>query len=166
MESIAIRPLAGEDVPFLFSLTSDPAVSRFMRFDTHQHEGQAQELFEEYTTQGSKGFLAYLQPSGIPIGAAAIKAPNPDPAGGCIKEANLSFFLSASHWNKGYGSQMLLLLEKQAEKMGADLLRAYVVGDNTGSKKILEKRGFSVEEIRYYEDLPCGLFIYALRISC
>ncbi|MFR6328489.1 MAG: GNAT family N-acetyltransferase [Eisenbergiella sp.] len=36
---LLLRPLTEDDIPTIFSLTSDPEVARFMRFSTRKHTG-------------------------------------------------------------------------------------------------------------------------------
>ena len=41
---LLLRPLTEDDIPTIFSLTSDPEVARFMRFSTHESIQEAEEL--------------------------------------------------------------------------------------------------------------------------
>ena len=45
-----LRPLTEDDIPTIFSLTSDPEVARFMRFSTHKSIQEAEDLYREYTS--------------------------------------------------------------------------------------------------------------------
>ena len=40
-----LRPLTEDDIPTIFSLTSDPEVARFMRFSTHKSIQEAEDLY-------------------------------------------------------------------------------------------------------------------------
>ena len=42
---LLLRPLTEDDIPTIFSLTSDPEVARFMRFSTHESIQEAEDLY-------------------------------------------------------------------------------------------------------------------------
>ena len=52
LKGLRLRPLRAEDASAVFAMTSDPRVARYMRFDTHESLGEAQELIAAYGKQG------------------------------------------------------------------------------------------------------------------
>lgn len=58
---LLLRPLTEDDIPTIFSLTSDPEVARFMRFSTHKSIQEAEDLYQEYTSPGNYGYMICLK---------------------------------------------------------------------------------------------------------
>ena len=154
-----LRPLTEDDIPTIFSLTSDPEVARFMRFSTHKSIQEAEDLYREYTSPGNYGYMICLKDDLTPVGVAALK-----------KEENeeytrsMSVYLYPRFWNRGYSTEVILHLKEAAVREGIKCLKAYVVQDNTGSCRVLEKHRFSLEEVLHFPDLPSGLCIYTLSV--
>lgn len=94
-----------------------------------------------------------------PVGVAALK-----------KEENeeytrsMSVYLYPRFWNRGYSTEVILHLKETAVREGIKCLKAYVVRDNTGSCRVLEKHRFSLEEVLHFPDLPSGLCIYTQQL--
>ena len=154
-----LRPLTEDDIPTIFSLTSDPEVARFMRFSTHKSIQEAEDLYREYTSPGNYGYMICLKDDLTPVGVAALK-----------KEENeeytrsMSVYLYPRFWNRGYSTEVILHLTETAVCEGIKCLKAYVVRDNTGSCRVLEKHRFSLEEVLHFPDLPSGLCIYTQQL--
>ena len=72
----------------------------------------------------------------------------------------MSVYLYPRFWNRGYSTEVILHLKETAVREGIKCLKAYVVRDNTGSCRVLEKHRFSLEEVLHFPDLPSGLCIY------
>lgn len=70
---LLLRPLTEDDIPTIFSLTSDPEVARFMRFSTHESIQEAEDLYREYTSPGNYGYMICLKDALTPVGVAALK---------------------------------------------------------------------------------------------
>lgn len=153
-DCIRLRPLEKGDIDTLFALTSNPEVARYMRFQTHTDRSQAEELYQEYTKEGNYGYLITL-PDGTPVGAAALK-----------EGQDISIFSFPEYWNRGYSTQVIHELMKEAKNHGILYLKAYVVDENIGSRKILEKSGFTVEETFETTDKGAMLYVYAYHIDC
>ena len=140
-----LRPLTEADIDTIYSLTSDPRVAKYMRFSTHTSRKEAEELFYEYTKSGNSGWLICLTEDESPVGIAALKQEENEP-------------------DTRYSTEVVRHMKNAAaaEKIGC--LKAYVVQDNAGSCRVLEKSGFSLQEILHFPDMPSGLCIYTLQL--
>ena len=74
-EHLLLRPLKREDLPPVFSLTSDPEVTRYLRFDTHTDpmealvliDGAMPESFSPSPKKRRRSFLSRLSGHGSPM---------------------------------------------------------------------------------------------------
>lgn len=155
---IKLEQLRPEDRDTVFSMTSDPEVVKFMRFDTHKNEEEAAELIAHYTEKGNYGFMVRLAESGEAVGVAALKQEEDDQ-----KKYSVSVFSFQKFWNKGYSTEVLELLKETAREKGIRNIKAYIVEENYGSRRVAEKCGFWVEEILHFADFPSGLYVYTWK---
>lgn len=153
-DCIALRLLKHDDIGTIFALTSNPEVAQYMRFQTHTDPSQAEELFREYTKEGSYGYLI-TQQDGTPVGVAALK-----------EGEDISIFSFPEYWNRGYSTQVIGELVKEAKRHGIPYLKAYVADKNMGSRRILEKSGFTVKETFESDDKESVIYIYSRHIDC
>ena len=77
----------------------------------------------------------------------------------------MSLFSFQRFWNKGYNTAAVELLKTFAQEQGIRGLKAYVVEENYGSRKVMEKCGFQIQEILHFDDFPSGLYVYALPMD-
>ena len=159
-EHLLLRPLKREDLPPVFSLTSDPEVTRYLRFDTHTDPMEALVLIDELTSGGNYGYLVTSKEGGCFIGVFALKADEKDPT-----SANLTVFLSRSFWNRGYAGELLAFAKKKAPELSFKTLRAWVADGNAGSRRALEKAGFTVEQRLTFRGIDGGLTTYVFPLK-
>lgn len=159
LKGLRLRPLRAEDASAVFAMTSDPRVARYMRFDTHESLGEAQELIAAYGKRGGLAFLAETL-DGSPIGVAALKREGTE-----SEEADLSVFSRPEYWGKGYNGIILRELLRRGERAGIRSVRGYVVSENRGSCRLLENCGFTVERQLQFDDLSGGLFVFCRRLG-
>ena len=156
---LTLEPLRREDLPPVYSLTSDPEVARFMRFDAHTDPQQTLELIDELTAQGNHAYLATTRDGGGLVGVFALKK-DPDHPG----SATLTVFLDKSRWGNGYCGELLAFALEHAPAMGFSQLRAWVVEGNTASQKSLESAGFTVEQKLTFRGWNGCLITYLLNL--
>ena len=159
-KKIWLDKLRAEDRDTVFSMTSDPEIVKYMRFDTHEKPEEAEELIRHYTEGGNYGFLIRIADSGEPVGVAALKQDEEN-----CGEYSVSLFSFQRFWNKGYNTAAVELLKTFAQEQGIRALKAYVVEENYGSRKVMEKCGFQIQEILHFDDFPSGLYVYALPME-
>lgn len=153
--NIKLEPLTWEDVDQVFELTSNPDVAKYMRFDTHQSRSEAGELVKHYIEGGSYGYKILPAEEEKMIGVAAMK-----PGEGQEGEYSVSVFLSPEYWGKGCSTQAITELKRIALDQGIRYLSAYVVEENIGSRKVMDRCGFTVKQILHFDDMDSGLYVY------
>ena len=132
--SIAFRLLTREDGENIYTLSGNEVVSRYMRFDTHTSVEQAEALLQEYIDQAGVA----VEVDGSFAGIFSFNKNSNDDYG-------MSTFLGEKYWSKGYSTYILKTMISYAkENLQAKSLSAYVVMDNLGSRRVLEKNGFKV----------------------
>lgn len=153
--SIRLRELTVQDAAAVFEITGDPEAAKYMRFDVHTSLEQARQLVEEYRLGGLA--FAVLSPSGEFVGYLAMHASDEEP--GCY---GMSTMIAPRFWNQGYGTAMVAAAKEMAMDPDSPVraLTGHVVGDNLGSRRMLEKNGFTVAQKITFEDLPSGLYVY------
>ena len=155
-----VRPLRLEDTSPLFRLTSDPAVTRYMRFSAHMAPRETETLIRSYSAPGCAGFALTERSTGRFVGMIGLK---PEEGTGSYR---VSFLLGPAFWGRGYATQALHAVVGYAQTvLFARTLSAYVVGENQSSRRVPAKCGFLQEEQRSYNDLPDGLCVYRMRLS-
>jgi len=64
------------------------------------------------------------------------------------KIADIGFWMGKKHWGKGYMSQVVrLAVDISFSELKLELLKAWTYGENMGSRKVLEKNGFTISSI-------------------
>lgn len=154
--NIVLRPLEIGDVAEVFALTSDCEVVEYMRFEAHTDPGQALELIREYIAPGNVGFAVLQQKDGRFCGVVSLHRSEDE-----AEHFDLSMFFEKRGWGQGYATAALCLLLREAEKVGIrGRIRANVVEKNLASRRVIEKCGFSMLEVRRFSGWAGGLCIY------
>lgn len=170
--NIRMELLSEADTDAVFRLTSNPEVAKYMRFNTHQLKEEAAELIGHYTESGNYGYkivAADRRDEAVAadmIGVAAMKCEEEaEGAEGAEGTYSVSIFLSPEYWGKGCSTKAVLELKRIAAAEGIHNLSAYVVEENLGSRRIMEKCGFAVKQILHFNDLDSGLYVYECEIE-
>ena len=160
-DRLLLRPFTVKDEKAMFdNWASDPEVTRYLRFDTHTDPMEALVLIDELTSGGNYGYLVTSKEEGYFIGVFALKADEKDPT-----SANLTVFLSRSFWNRGYAGELLAFAKKKAPELSFKTLRAWVADGNAGSRRALEKAGFTVEQRLTFRGIDGGLTTYVFPLK-
>ncbi len=160
-ERLLLLPLSPEDAEPVFSLTSNPEVTKYMRFDTHSTVQETRRLITSYCKPGNLSYKVLLARTGEFVGVFALKISEDIPAA-----ADISLFLAPDSWNQGYAFELLSAARDMAPRfMGANHLLAYVVADHTASCHVLEKAGFHLLKTLTSDDGDSALLVYGLPLS-
>ena len=160
-DRLLLLPLSANDTEPVFSLTSNPQVAKYMRFDTHRSPEEARRLIMDYCKPGNLAYKILLAQTGEFIGVFALKATKESPAA-----MDISLFLAPDHWNRGYAEELLSAVQDLASRlMQADTLTAYVVSEHTASCRALEKAGYSLLKTLTFEDWDGALRVYTLSLN-
>lgn len=157
-EHLEFIPLDVTAVPAVYSLTSDPEIVHYMRFAPHTRPEQTDAWVQELTSGRNLGYTV-LKKDGAFVGIFALKPDVQD-----LQTWNMTILLDKKYWGQGFCGEIL----QMAQNMGRDILRAkslqaYVMAENTASRKALEKAGFMI--CREFEVANGSLFIYQYLIS-
>lgn len=153
-KNFKLRPLDKGDSKNIFRLTSNENVARYMRFNTHQREEEAEELLNEYLKHIAFAIEIEENFAGIFV----------------LKESEdagytMSVFLDEKFWNKGYTTRILKhIIQYAKEECKAKYLAAYVVYENEGSKKTLIRNGFYESQLLRFPDMQNGVIVYKLNL--
>jgi RimJ/RimL family protein N-acetyltransferase len=141
-EPVSLRVVEREDVPFLQRWTNHPEIRRYIStFDSPYGQQEYEDgLFEHFQeTDAGVSLLACVD--GDPVGSAQLLP---------IREgtgvANLAYWVAPPHTGEGYATAAGRLLvdfgfrERRIERIEADTL-----APNAGSRRVLEKLGFTHE---------------------
>ncbi len=134
---IKLREMKLTDAKMLYPLTSNIECGKYMRHGAHQSLEQTQAMVEKYCRNEN---LAYIieDETNQTIGFVALAKQD---------ELNHSLTLMTfpEYWNKGYTSiAMQLVLEKTKESSKINTIISYVVKENIGSCRIMEKCHFEL----------------------
>ncbi len=167
-DNIYFRLLSIDDALDIHKFASDKKVAKFIGWNlTHSLE-ETLELIEGMIKKESAGTSLY---------ASIVHKETDRVIGTCMffnfnleaKHAEIGYVLSASHWNKGYGKEIVSIMDDYAlEYLELHKLHARVVDVNIGSSKVLEKNEFLLEgrlkdyyfiDDEYYDGLFFGKII-------
>lgn len=149
-ENLNIRPLKKDDLKAFFALSSEEAVAKYMRFDKTESLAEASALLDEYLK--AESFV--IEIDGRLEGIFSLKLQ-------VDGEYGISVFLAQEHWGKGYFTDILKNRMSYAKKqLKAKALIGYVVDQNFGSRRVLERLGFNVDDIWEFDDSATSLYVY------
>jgi [ribosomal protein S5]-alanine N-acetyltransferase len=138
---VTLRAPRVDDADALFAtLTSDPAVTRYLSWTPHPDVGETRRVITElFNTGGDPTWVIEARDTGEPIGTCGWLRPRPH-----IVE--LGYCLGRRWWRRGIMSEVVALLIEQA---GRDptvyRVSAYCHVDNTGSAGVLRRCGLTLE---------------------
>mgnify|MGYP003365319101 CR=1 FL=1 len=150
---LLLSPFTELDWPFFLSLRQNPEVMRFMG-----------EVLDEEAIRGvfrhrcnEPGIFVIRDASGTPLGDIGLRVSHKYP-----HEADVGYALLPQAQGKGYASEALnAICDYGFGTLALNAINAWVLGDNHGSSRLLEKRGFIRTQVlekayqlhgRYYDD--------------
>lgn len=150
-ERLILRPLEVSDAEHIFNMwTSDPRVTKYMTYTTHESAEQTKEWIESVVqkteNKDSKtidiGFQ--LKESGKLIGTCgAYYKPEFD-------RWSLGYNLAFDYWHQGYTSEAMKGLVDTLSKIGIKRFIADHAVDNPNSGKVMEKIGMKFDHMGEY----------------
>lgn len=162
METMRLRaePLNSRHAKDIYRLASLEAVARYMRFSRITNLAEACRLIEEYTAPGCHAFALYEKEGGRFAGLFALKPAEQK------KALGISVFFHPDCWGRGYAQEVTgFFISYARQKLAAHALLAWVVEENTASRRVLEKLGFVVIQALRFDDLPSHLLVYQLFLG-
>lgn len=156
---LILRPLTSADAASIQRFASAREVADAMISILHPYpEGEAERYLERKTVESEQGLSR----------AFAIERKLDQAFCGVIEirdierehsQAELSFWLAVEAWGQGYMSEALKpMLRFGFEHLDLNRLYAYHMVRNPGSDKVLQKNGFTQEEILWQRVRKLGVF--------
>lgn len=168
-ERLVIRRLTKEDVPAIFHYASDPEITKYVLFPTHQS------LEDTWTFLGPT--LEKYEKKEVAPWGLALKESN-QLIGTCDfvwwdtthHKAEIGYILSKEYWNKGIMSEAVKrLIQFGFEVMELNRIEAKCNECNLASSRVMEKAGMSYEgtmrEALFVKGMYWNLRYYAILRS-
>ena len=164
---LVLRPLSFEDTAMMFAnWASDPAITRYLRWDTHRNWTATAEYLNEVAKQYARpdfydwGICTH---TGVLIGNISIAPAEKDAAGGWKKGLKVEllgpawevgYVIGRKWWSQGYATEALCAVRDfWFGKVDAPWLVAFHANPNIASAAVLQKAGFV-----YDHDVTCHRF--------
>lgn len=137
---IILRKLKNTDTDILYPLTSDSECGKYMKSGAHTSLAQTQNMVDEYCKDENLGFIVETSENEI-VGYISLAKKEGD-------SHSLSVMTFPKFWKMGYTTIATKLIIEEAKKSNkvASII-SYVVDQNIGSCRIMEKCGFELKEV-------------------
>lgn len=144
-ERLILRPLKWEDREDMFAYGSDPEVTRYVTWYTHQKIEDTDEfirtVLENYETGKLAPWAVEEKASGKMIGTAGYVGWQTRHFRG-----EIGYALARPYWNRGYATEITEpVLQFGWEQMKLIRIEARCMPGNIGSSKVMEKLGMQYE---------------------
>ncbi len=143
-EKVRLRPIREADAPDAYRLVADEAVLANLAWDGPASEAEIADTYQRWVTEMKAGEACHLaieraDKTGL-IGCIDVRFPRHP------RQADIGYWLGVPYWNNGYVTEAVRLICHLSFKH-LDAVRAYatVFVGNAGSRRVLEKNGFSVD---------------------
>lgn len=146
-DRLIVRPITFDDAPFILTLLNEPSFLRYIGDKQVRTVEDARQYIlngpvASYERHGFGLCLMELRESNTPVGMCGIlkreELPDPD----------IGFALMPDFWNKGLAFEAAAAVLKDArERLKLNRILAITSLDNDASINLLERLGFSFEEI-------------------
>lgn len=157
-EKVRLRPIREADAANAYRLLIDDAVLRWLSWDGPVSEAEIVETYRRWESEFRISENCNL----------AIERVDEPSLVGCItarfprhhRQADIGYWLGVPYWNRGYMTEAVRLVCHLAFKY-LDAVRAYatVFAGNNGSRKVLEKNGFTVDGTLRHHVFKRGEFL-------
>lgn len=140
-----LRKMKVSDASSLFSIWSDPDVTKFMNVSSFTHENQAKEMIElldglTHANEAIRFSIIEIESTQI-IGSCGYNSLDFENA-----KAEIGYDLAKAFWGKGYATEAVdSLVEYAFTALDFNRIEAKVHPDNMNSIKILQKLNFTFE---------------------
>lgn len=134
-----------EDAPALFAWASDPEVTRFLRFPSHEDIGDSRKVIERWMAEATKPpffhWAITIRTTKAVVGSIGIDVQSPHDNRG-----EVGYCLAKPVWNQGYATEALkAVLEFGLQRAGFHRIEACHAVLNPASGKVMQKAGMRFE---------------------
>ena len=144
---LLLRSWRVEDAPALYALASDPKVGAAAGWPPHRSEAESLEVIRTVFA-APETYAVVLRADGHPVGCVGLldAAHSHFPIG--ASDAEVGYWLGVPWWGQGLMTEALGALVRRAFlTLGRDTLWGGRFRENTASRRVLEKSGFTLEGI-------------------
>lgn len=151
-ERLHLRKMAPADAPYLYSIWSDPDVTKFMNIERFNDQSQAVDIIHYLDTLAHEGkayrYSIIEKESNRVIGSCGYNTIDFE-----NEKTEIGYDLAKSYWGKGFAAEALSALINQAfHSLQLNRIEAKVEPENVNSIKLLSKLNFTFEgTLRQYE---------------
>nr|WP_318384091.1 GNAT family N-acetyltransferase [uncultured Enterobacter sp.] len=132
---LTLSPFQGSDWPFFLRLRHDPAIMQFMADIVPEDE--VRRVFDS-RLNNSGAFVIRRHDDDTPLGDIGLSISSAYP-----QEADVGYSIATQAQGQGIASEALRAVCDYAfAQAGVEALNAYVLSENLGSQRVLEKLGF------------------------
>lgn len=144
-ELIYFKPLSLNDAKEIHKFASDKKVSKFIGWNlSHSLQDTIsiiKDMIKKEASQAGLYASVVLKSTDEIIGTCMLFNFEPQ-----ARHADIGYVLDAGHWNKGYGTEVISIINDYAlNTLNLHRLNANVTDVNIGSSRVLEKNGFLLE---------------------
>lgn len=145
-ERLILRRIKASDAEEAFNnWTSDPLVSRYVTWDTHENVGVTKELFtkweEDYNKEHVYRWVVYVKELDTIIGTIDVVHQSVSQ-----KTCEIGYCYGSKFWNKGYATEALKkVMEFLFNEVGFYLIEVRHLATNPASGRVMEKAGLIYE---------------------
>jgi ribosomal-protein-alanine N-acetyltransferase len=149
-ERLLLRPLTPADAPAVFLYCSNPAVTRFTLFETHQTIDDSRWFVEQYAqsryaTREPDPFGIVRKGDPVPTLIGAIGAHWASQPNGTME---LGYALAEPYWGRGLVAEAARAVMRYVfTEYAVERLQARVIVGNDASERVLAKLGFTREGV-------------------
>ena len=143
-DKIRLRPIEVSDATDAYSLLTDDAVLANLAWNGPASEAEIAETYTRWQAEFRAGENCCLaieraDKTGL-VGGIDVRFPRHP------RQADIGYWLGVPYWNKGYMTEAVrLICYLSFKQFDAARVYATVFVGNTGSRRVLEKNGFSVD---------------------
>ncbi|MFD1173447.1 GNAT family N-acetyltransferase [Oceanobacillus picturae] len=144
-ERLTLKMMQENDAARLFAIWADPDVTRFMNIPSFTREDEAKEMINVLTELAKENkalrYTIRMKDCGKIIGSCGYNVLDFD-----NQKTELGYELAKEQWGKGYASEAIHALTKNAyAELGFHRIEAKVEPENGNSIRLLQKLGFTFE---------------------
>jgi [ribosomal protein S5]-alanine N-acetyltransferase len=138
-----LRDFAPDDLDATLAIVGDPAVTRWLSFDTRGRAEQAERLAQDIVRAQNPPrpdyYLAVVAESGLLVGFARLGL-------GPHRGGEVGYAIRADHWGRGYATEAAgVLVDWGFRTLGLHRITAATGPDNAASRAVLARLGFREE---------------------
>ncbi|WP_208560716.1 GNAT family N-acetyltransferase [Marinilactibacillus kalidii] len=157
---LTLKNYTQEDFDFLYTMTSNPEVVRYIRtgevYTKEQTAAALERMFKLYEKADYLGLKKIeLKDTGIAIGQAGFLPQTIE--GEAFIE--IGYWIAKEHWKKGYATEIAQALRSFGEEtLQLDEIISLVHVENEGSRKVAEANGMTVKKSVELKGVPVNVY--------